>query len=230
MPTRCSARAATAIPGVIELLCESWARAGIRLSEPTQAAGPTGSSSENTKKPEAQVPEARYGMKVMEDVPYITDWDKHLGTRLTQDAKDYLKDMGAALALQRGRRPVPRRQAHARGARAEESAVKKKFRTYVVDDAEMEPSLPKQPGDVEETGRAAETLLYRLPAPLARAGADLACANEGALARHAGAPWPCTTVAHHTTAPDVADAFRGEPGVSRRLARRASRSLHLPAH
>ena len=50
-----------------------------------------------TKKPEAQLLGSAIGMKVMEDVPYIKGLDKWLGA-LDDDAKAYLKDMGAATA------------------------------------------------------------------------------------------------------------------------------------
>ncbi len=50
-----------------------------------------------TKKPEAQLLGSAIGMKVMEDVPYIKGLDKWLGS-LDDDAKAYLKDMGAATA------------------------------------------------------------------------------------------------------------------------------------
>ncbi len=51
-----------------------------------------------TKKPEAQVLGSAIGMKVMEDVPYVVGLDRFLGTELTDDAKAYLKDFGAATA------------------------------------------------------------------------------------------------------------------------------------
>lgn len=50
-----------------------------------------------TKKPEAQLLGSAIGMKVMEDAPYIKGLDKWLGS-LDDDAKAYLKDMGAATA------------------------------------------------------------------------------------------------------------------------------------
>lgn len=50
-----------------------------------------------TKKPEAQLLGSAIGMKVMENVPYIKGLDKWLGS-LDDDAKAYLKDMGAATA------------------------------------------------------------------------------------------------------------------------------------
>lgn len=49
-------------------------------------------------KPEAQVLGSAIGMKVLEDVPYIKGLDTWLGDTLTQEACDYLKDMGAATA------------------------------------------------------------------------------------------------------------------------------------
>lgn len=48
--------------------------------------------------PEAQVLGSAIGMKVMEDVPYITGLDRFLGTEITPDVQAYLKDMGAATA------------------------------------------------------------------------------------------------------------------------------------
>ena len=50
------------------------------------------------EKPEAQVLGSAIGMAVMEDVPYIKGLSKWLGTELNGQAKDYLKDMGAATA------------------------------------------------------------------------------------------------------------------------------------
>jgi predicted aconitase len=51
-----------------------------------------------TKKPEAQILGSAIGMKVMEDVPYVKGLDKWIGNELTDDAKAYLKDFGAATA------------------------------------------------------------------------------------------------------------------------------------
>ncbi len=50
------------------------------------------------KKPEAQLLGSAIGMKVMEDVPYITGLDKWIGTELDDSACAYLKDFGAATA------------------------------------------------------------------------------------------------------------------------------------
>ena len=53
---------------------------------------------ETSEKPEAQLLGSAIGMKVMEDVPYITGMDKWLGTELTDETCAYLKDFGAATA------------------------------------------------------------------------------------------------------------------------------------
>lgn len=49
-------------------------------------------------RPEPQLLGSAIGMKVMEDVPYIKGLDKWLGTALNDEARDYLKDFGAAAA------------------------------------------------------------------------------------------------------------------------------------
>ncbi|MEG2769816.1 MAG: aconitase X [Oscillospiraceae bacterium] len=51
-----------------------------------------------TKTPEAQVLGSAIGMKVMEDVPYITGLSDFIGNELNETTKSYLKDMGAATA------------------------------------------------------------------------------------------------------------------------------------
>lgn len=48
--------------------------------------------------PEAQVLGSAIGLRVMEDVPYITGLDRFFPDGLTEKAKAYLKDMGAATA------------------------------------------------------------------------------------------------------------------------------------
>ena len=53
---------------------------------------------ETTKKPEAQLLGSAIGMKVMEDVPFITGMEQWLGTKLDDANCAYLKDFGAATA------------------------------------------------------------------------------------------------------------------------------------
>ena len=51
-----------------------------------------------SKKPEAQLLGSAIGMKVMDAIPFIRGLDTWIGKSLTAEARDYLKDMGAATA------------------------------------------------------------------------------------------------------------------------------------
>ena len=91
-----------------------------------------------TKQPDAQLLGSAIGMKVMEDVPYVKGLDRYLGTELTDDAKTYLKDFGAATAsngavgLYHIENLTP--EAKAQG----ETLIKEDAKVYVIDDAELE--------------------------------------------------------------------------------------------
>ena len=89
-------------------------------------------------KPEAQLLGSAIGMKVMEDVPYITGMNKWLGTELNDENCAYLKDFGAATAsngavgLYHIENLTP--EAKEQGAALIEEGAK----VYVIDDAELE--------------------------------------------------------------------------------------------
>ena len=91
-----------------------------------------------SKKPEAQLLGSAIGMKVMEDVPYITGMNQWLGTELTDEVCTYLKDFGAATAsngavgLYHIENLTP--EAKEQGAGLIEEGAK----VYVIDDAELE--------------------------------------------------------------------------------------------
>ena len=93
---------------------------------------------ETTKKPEAQLLGSAIGMKVMEDVPYITGLDKWIGSELTAEACAYLKDFGAATAsngavgLYHVENLTP--EAVDQGA----ALIAEGAKVYVIDDAELE--------------------------------------------------------------------------------------------
>ena len=90
------------------------------------------------KKPEAQLLGSAIGMKVMEDVPYITGMNTWLGTELNDENCAYLKDFGAATAsngavgLYHIENLTP--EAKAQGAALIAGGAK----VYVIDDAELE--------------------------------------------------------------------------------------------
>ena len=89
-------------------------------------------------KPEAQLLGSAIGMKVMEDVPYITGMNQWLGTELNDENCAYLKDFGAATAsngavgLYHIADLTPEAKELGEGLIAENAQV------YVVDDAELE--------------------------------------------------------------------------------------------
>ena len=91
-----------------------------------------------TKKPEAQLLGSAIGMKVMEDVPYITGMEPWLGTELTDSTCAYLKDFGAATAsngavgLYHIEHLTPEAKEQGRDLLLPDTQV------YVIDDAELE--------------------------------------------------------------------------------------------
>ena len=93
---------------------------------------------ETTKKPEAQLLGSAIGMKVMEDVPYITGLDKWIGKELNDETCAYLKDFGAATAsngavgLYHIENLTP--EAVEQGAKLITEGAK----VYVIDDAELQ--------------------------------------------------------------------------------------------
>ena len=93
---------------------------------------------ETTQKPEAQLLGSAIGMKVMEDVPFITGLSKWLGTELNDENCAYLKDFGAATAsngavgLYHVENLTPEAKEQGAGLVAEGAKV------YVIDDAELE--------------------------------------------------------------------------------------------
>ena len=89
-------------------------------------------------KPEAQLLGSAIGMKVMEDVPFITGMEQWLGTELNDENRTYLKDFGAATASNGavGLYHIENLTPEAKELGA--SLVAPGARVYVVDDAELE--------------------------------------------------------------------------------------------
>ena len=91
-----------------------------------------------TKKPEAQLLGSAIGMRVCEDVPYVTGMTEWLGNELNEEACAYLKDFGAATAsngavgLYHIEGLTPEAKEQGRGLILENAKV------YVIDDAELE--------------------------------------------------------------------------------------------
>ena len=93
---------------------------------------------ETTKKPEAQLLGSAIGMKVMEDVPFVTGLSKWIGKELNDETCAYLKDFGAATAsngavgLYHIENLTPEVVEQGAGLIAEGAKV------YMIDDAELE--------------------------------------------------------------------------------------------
>ncbi len=91
-----------------------------------------------TKKPEAQILGSAIGLKVMEDVPYVKGLDKFLGTELTDDAKSYLKDFGAATASNGAVGLYHIENLTPEAKKLGDKLIKQNVKTYVIDDEELE--------------------------------------------------------------------------------------------
>ncbi len=93
---------------------------------------------ETKKKPEAQLLGSAVGMKVMEDVPYITGLDKWIGTELSESACSYLKDFGAATASNGAVGLYHVDKLTPEAVEYGESLIAEGAKEYVIDDAELE--------------------------------------------------------------------------------------------
>ena len=93
---------------------------------------------QTTKKPEAQLLGSAIGMKVMEDVPYITGMTKWLGTELNDENCAYLKDFGAATASNGavGLYHIENLTPEAKDEGA--ALIAEGAKVYVIDDAELQ--------------------------------------------------------------------------------------------
>ena len=93
---------------------------------------------ETTQKPEAQLLGSAVGMKVMEDVPYVTGMNRWLGTELNDDNCAYLKDFGAATASNGAVGLYHIADLTPEAKELSESLIAEGAKVYVIDDAELE--------------------------------------------------------------------------------------------
>ena len=93
---------------------------------------------QTTKKPEAQLLGSAIGMRVCEDVPYITGMTKWLGTELNDENCAYLKDFGAATASNGavGLYHIENLTPEAKDEGA--ALIAEGAKVYVIDDAELQ--------------------------------------------------------------------------------------------
>jgi predicted aconitase len=90
------------------------------------------------QRPNPQLLGSAIGLKVVEDVPYITGLDFFLGRTLNQETRDFLKDMGAAAASNGAVGLCHVENITPEAIEFKRGLLKAKCRTYVIDDAELE--------------------------------------------------------------------------------------------
>ena len=92
---------------------------------------------QTSRKPEAQLLGSAIGMKVMEDVPYVTGMDKYFSS-LDDDAKAYFKDFGAATASNGAVGLYHIENLTPEAVKSGRALLKEGYKTFVIDDAVLE--------------------------------------------------------------------------------------------
>ncbi len=90
-----------------------------------------------TSKPDAQLLGSAIGMKVVEDVPFIEGLDKWLDYKLDDDAKAYLKDLGAASASNGAVGLYHVENITPEAIKLKRNLIENDAKVYVIDDAEL---------------------------------------------------------------------------------------------
>lgn len=102
--------------------------------------------------PEPQLLGSAIGFKCVEDVPFIKGLDQWLGTELTQNVKDYLKDMGAAAASNGSVGLYHVENLTPEAVNLGDSLIKENAKIFVIDDAEIQRVKASYPMPWEEDG------------------------------------------------------------------------------
>lgn len=160
------------------------------------------------KKPEAQILGSAIGMKVIEDVPYIKGLNNWLGTELTQDTCDYLKDMGAAAASNGSVGLYHVENLTPEAAELGESLINEGAQIYVIDDAELEKVRNSYPCLWEDKNAEPELCFMGCPHFSKQQLIDWCDRLSEALQKNGQTELQVPTV--FTAAPDVIEAFISE--------------------
>ncbi|MDR0840744.1 MAG: aconitase X catalytic domain-containing protein [Christensenellaceae bacterium] len=162
-----------------------------------------------TQKPEAQVLGSAIGMKVMEDVPYIRGLDTWLGTELNQDARDYLKDMGAATASNGAVGLYHIENLTPEAVRQGEALLRPDAKVYRIDDAELARVKAGYPVIWKDANAAPKLCFVGCPHLSERQLNDWTQKLTEALAQNGRKKVAIPTV--FTAAPKVAEKFAQTP-------------------
>lgn len=202
--------------GILELLCGIAGRApvfGFLTDEGRRASWVI--EVRTSGRPEAQVLGSAIGMKVMEDVPYIKGLDAFLGTEMSQENRDYLKDMGAATASNGavGLYHVENLTPEAKDLGVK--LIKKDAATYVIDDAELRRIRDGYPVMWKNKSAAPARCFIGCPHLSKRQIHEWLGRIEAELERQGRTRVAVDTVM--TAAPQVVEAFKRENGACERL-------------
>lgn len=88
--------------------------------------------------PEAQILGSAIGQKVVDQVPYMIGLNRWLGDTLTQEIKDYLKNMGAAAASNGAVGLYHVDHLTSEAVEQGESLIRPSAKHYVIDEAELQ--------------------------------------------------------------------------------------------
>ncbi len=179
-----------------------------------------------TKKPEAQVLGSAIGMKVVEDVPYVVGLDKYLGTELTDEAKGYLKDFGAATASNGAVGLYHIENLTPEAKRFGNKLLVENYKEYVIDDAELERVYKSYPVMWKSKDGKPSLCFIGCPHLSYQQLCTWTERIEGALRKAGRKKVKVKTVL--TTAPDVLDKFKKSDMYDRLLSTGATLSYICP--
>ena len=159
-----------------------------------------------TKKPEPQLLGSAIGMKVMEDVPYVRGLDKWLGTELNDENRAYLKDFGAATASNGAVGLYHVEHLTPEAKQQGEALLREGYRTYIIDDAELERVKRSYPVIWKDPAAAPQLCFVGCPHLTLEQLKDWTAKLTGALRAQNRLQVAVPTV--FTAAPAVLDAFK----------------------
>jgi predicted aconitase len=173
--------------------------------------------------PNAQLLGSAIGLKVMEDVPYITGLEQHLGKGIQPHSAAYLKDMGAASASNGAVGLY-----HIEGITPEavdsgEALLKPGYKTFVIDEIELQRVMDAYPLLWKNAAARPRLIFIGCPHLSTQQIGQWADAFQSALSQTGQAR--VKTPVYLSTAPDVAEAYRAkQPAQHQRL---LEQGIHL---
>ena len=192
--------------GIIELCCGIIGKApefGLLTDEGRKATWLV--EVKTSQAPNAQVLGSAIGMKVVEDVPYITGLDQFLSTDPTTATRDYLKDMGAASASNGAVGLYHVENVTPEALETGRHLLANNYRTYTIDDQEIERVIRSYPLMWKEAAAKPKVCFIGCPHLSLRQLGNWAEAITGTLAKAGRSKVAMPTIL--CAAPDVINAF-----------------------